>query len=120
MPSYLIKVNKEEDFYCVWSTVTDSPHYWGRGGEVAQRLLEYYPTGCSIGTALREISERFERADEHGTSAMAYKEFYGWDDSGFIYDQLGWLPRKKLGEFLRSYDHGEDRFDLSILEPFED
>jgi hypothetical protein len=71
--------------------------------------------------AAKEADERLARADEHGTSAFDYNEAYGWDDNGIlIYQQKGFLRRHQLKEFCRSYDFGDDLFDFSLLEPFED
>lgn len=108
MPSYVVKVNREEDFYVLWSDVTESPHVWGDRAEVEEYMKTYAMAG--------DLPERFDRADKRGTSA--FPGFYDWEDSGFIYEQRGFLPRSSLRAFLESYDGYE--FDLTLLEPFDD
>lgn len=120
MPSYIVKVNKEDDLYVYWSDIAEAPHCWGTREEVSKYMI-------SIGeNNINELDSRFARADENGTSAYSWADTYGWETSGFIYMQLGFLRRNKLGEFLASYapvngfvDRGSD-FDLSLLEPFDD
>jgi hypothetical protein len=29
MPSYIVKINPDDDLYVYWSTITDSPHICG-------------------------------------------------------------------------------------------
>lgn len=108
MPSYIVKVNKEDDFYVYWSDIVDAPHCWGTKAEVSDYMKRIWDD-TSFG--------RWERADLTGTSSMV--GYHDWD-SGFIYKQLGFLKRSNLGEFLASYDKEENEFDLSLLEPFED
>lgn len=111
MPSYIVKVNKEDDLYVYWSDIVEAPHCWGTKAEVTNYIKRIWDD-TSFG--------RFERADRFGSSAYAYADTYGWNAPGFIYKQIGWLTRDKLGEFLASYDKEENEFDLSLLEPFED
>jgi hypothetical protein len=112
MPSYIIKINKEDDFYCLWSEVTESPHVWGTRAEVEEYMIHHHAMAG-------ELQERFDRADLNGTSAFSYAENYGWEDKGiFIYEQKGMLRRERLGDFLNSFD-GKYSFDLTILEPFD-
>lgn len=118
MPSYIIKLNKEEDLYVYWSEIVDAPHYWGTRAELSEYMIR-------IGHA-DDLENRFDRAEENGTSAFAYAENYGWDDKGvLIYDQKGFLYRNELKEFLGSLDEemsqkGRHVFDVSLLHPFED
>lgn len=108
MPSYIVKINKEEDFYVYWSDIVEAPHVWGTRDHVTKYMLR-------IGEDASHA--RFDRANETGTSAM--QGDYDWDDHGFIYMQQGFLRREDLAEFLGSYGR-DDEFDLSLLEPFED
>lgn len=114
MPSYVVKVNRTEDFYVVWSTVTDSPHVWGTESEIIEYLLKEsrYKLSAEL---LTEVASRFYRAKVNGTSALHLD--YDWNDS-FMYEQLGMLPRAKLKDFLDSFD-GKS-FDTTMLEPFEE
>lgn len=111
MPSYIVKVNRNEDRYVLWSTVTDSPHFWGTEEELMAHM-EY------LGQVGDGINDRFLRADVFGTSS--YGGDYSWDDSGFIFEQKGFLRRNKLGEFLDSWSDDAPFFNLSLLESFED
>lgn len=122
MPSFILKVNKEEDLYVYWSTVVESPHTWGTKDEVFKYLTE------NLDHNKEDTERRFERANERGTSAFAYRMDGGWDDSGFIFEQRGVLPRANLKAFIESFneeidilnDYKECPFDLSLLIPFED
>lgn len=112
MPSYIVKINKEDDFYVYWSEIAESPHTWGTKEEVSSYMRSIRQDD--------DLQARFDRADENGTSAFAYAENYGWEDTGvFIYDQLGMLRRNQLGPFLKSYNPVTCEFDLTLLEPFE-
>lgn len=111
MPSYIVKINKEDDFYVYWSDIVEAPHCWGTKAEVSDYIKRIWDD-TSFG--------RFERADAYGSSAYSWADTYGWDDSGFIYKQLGFLKRAKLGEFLASFNKEENEFDLALLEPFDD
>lgn len=107
MPRYIVKTNKDEDFYVVWSEIVDSPLYWG----TRDQLVAQYDLADP---------ERFERADKAGTSSFN-PAFGGWDDSGFIYEQIGWLPRHNLKALcLWLEDHGEDINPDHLLESLED
>lgn len=109
MPSYIVKVNKDEDFYVQWSEITDSPYCWGPRTEVEQAMKDF---GYDISP------DRFDRADATGTSALP--GFYNWEDSGFVFEQKGYLKRGDLKAFLETYDEETGKFDESFLEPFED
>lgn len=106
MPKYLVKTNRDEDFYVYWSEITDSPYFWGTRDEVS---------------VYDEINdERIERADKTGTSAFDSR-FGGWNDEGWVYEQIGWLPRQNLKSLCLWLDeHGEDTDVSQFLEPLED
>jgi len=104
MPRYLVKPDPDEDFYVDWSEIVDAPCDWGTKAE----LLNADNT-----------EERFARADKHGTSMYA-TQFGGWNDKGFIYEQIGWLPRKNLKALcLWLQDHGEEADVMHLLEPLD-
>lgn len=113
MPSYIIKLNKEEDLYVYWSEIVDAPHCWGTKEQVSEYMVRVGHTD--------DLENRFDRADEHGTSAFAYAENYGWNDTGvLIYDQKGFLRRNDLKDFLSSFNKLTGEFNNSLLHPFED
>lgn len=110
MPSYIVKDTPKDDFYVYWSDITDSPHVWGTREEVGEYMTQ-------IGQGA-DLDERFARADDTGSSS--FPPFYKWGDSGFVYNQQGYLRRENLRSFLESYDPGEDSFNTIYLEDFED
>ena len=93
MPTYLVKAAPGDRWYCLWSTVVDSPT-WVGDREGLDELPEVTP-------------ERIERADRTGTSSL--DGFYSWQDEHFhvgesspnIEGQLYYLPRARLGEYIR-------------------
>jgi hypothetical protein len=114
MPAYIVKDNPGEDFYVMWSDITESPYGWGTRAE-----MESYD--WSDPKAVE--SERFERADRTGCSAMwpsLDDPIYGWTDSGFIYQQQGHLPRAKLRELCARLEVDQHADVRDLLEPFED
>ena len=110
MPSYIVKAAPEQDFYVIWSTVTESPHCWG-GQRAVRAWLHVHEDRPA------NDQPRWDCADATGTSSL--DGFYGWDDDGFIYDQRGWLPRPRLLAFLATFDSTTEEFDLSLLDPLE-
>lgn len=113
----VLKVNKEDDLYCVWSTIADSPVTWGTEDYIIKYLIDDSRHRLNV-SKLREIADGMDRAYRTGTSA---RDLDGsWEDAGFIYDQGGFLRREDLGKFLLSYDYASYKHDLSILKPFED
>lgn len=114
MPAYIIKPDRDEDFYVRWSTIVDCPTNWG-------------PRATFM-----EPPERFERADANGSSMLPDPElgdwiFGGWDEETFLLreqddlngtDEVGgaWLlPRGNLREFCRRRDEGKPVRDLVVL-----
>lgn len=67
MPTYIVKPERERDFYVLWSTVVDN--VVGVGD--APALL-----------AAGDAPERLARANQSGTS-MLHGD-YGWDDKTFL------------------------------------
>lgn len=98
----LVKAAKERDLYIGWSTVCDMPAgVWSR-----ETALEYgWPRSY------------LDRADATGTSAR--DGYGGWDDSGFVAEQRGWLKRDRLGDYAVEYLHGDRQAAFDLLEPFE-
>lgn len=88
MPTFIVKPERERDFYVLWSTVVDN--VVGVGDTRA--LL-----------AAGEPAERLERANANGTSAHD-AETFGWDDPQFLVTNMGrpgffWLQRSDLAVF---------------------
>lgn len=111
MPRYIVKVNKDEDKYIVWSTVIDGPVLFAD----REGLLEY--------SALPEADpERIDRADRNGTSAdwpgvAPEDQVFGWNDEYFSsmatsldYDHANYfydLPRSRLTNLYDMFISGE-------------
>jgi hypothetical protein len=111
MPSYIVKPDRGEDFYVIWSTVVEAPLAFGDRAYL--QTLTHHETA----------PERFARADERGSSAMwpsTNDPYLGYSSKGMIYEQRGWLPRGNLKAACALL--GEDeRADIgALLEPFED
>lgn len=92
MPSYIIKPEREQDFYVMWSTIVEAPTGWGSRAELTED--QWWDTS--------EMSpERFARVDEFGTSCLetgreGYRS-YGYEDPySMIYMQRGLLRRDRL------------------------
>lgn len=99
----LVKAAPDRDLYIGWSTVAEMPDgIWSR------------ETALDAGIPRTWL----DRADETGTSAL-YPEG-SWDDSGFVAEQRGWLPRARLGDYAVEYLHGDRIAAYAMLEPFED
>lgn len=91
MPSFIVKPVASDDFYVVWSTVVDAPTGCGSRKELARQL------GPTVGS-----SERFERADEFGTSMQdpqipRNRQWFGWHDKAFMLREWP-IPNARHGE----------------------
>lgn len=115
MGTIVIKPERDVDFYVGWSSVTESPHWWGSRAEVTP----YMEDDARRRGHVDPVGPRFARADEHGTSSIGAIEG-GWDDEGFIYEQRGWLRRDRLVEACRRLAAGDEPGVWDLLEPFED
>lgn len=116
MASIVVKASPDEDLYVYWSSITESPVFVGKRAE----MLEYLALHERKPSDMPEV--RVARADQCGTSALypTRPPYDGaWEDSGFIVEQRGWLPRARLGEFARLYA-ADDAACYALLEPFED
>lgn len=124
MPSFIVKANPDEDWYCRWSTIVDAPTTWGSREEMTRAA--YDPAEVA--------AERFQRADKNGTSA-AWPDFpdadqpFGWTDESFILMESGpeyreggcWLlPRKNLRPFCEALADDRDTTPLCVWERHED
>jgi hypothetical protein len=116
MPTILLKADPDLDFYVGWSTVTESPHWWGSRAEVAQYLAE-----DAGGDAENKPERRLARADRTGTSAIdAFAWFGRWDDERFAYEQRGCLPRKHLIAACTALGREDEPAVWDLLEPWEE
>ncbi|PRZ15162.1 hypothetical protein [Nesterenkonia sandarakina] len=71
MPGFIIKPKPDEDFYVRYSTVADSVTQFGSREELTKSLHSDEADPA-----------RFDRADEHGTSALGFEPPYlGWHDT---------------------------------------
>jgi hypothetical protein len=59
MPQYIVKPERDRDFYIYWSTVTDSPWQWG-----TRAVMEAEDDDGSF------KPERFARADQTAASRL--------------------------------------------------
>ncbi|WP_032384664.1 hypothetical protein [Rhodococcoides fascians] len=105
MPHYIVKIDRDQDLYVDWSTITDCPAAIGTRAELTAEL----------GPELSKDA-RWDRADLNGTSSV--DGFYGWDDGEFIAEQRGLVKRADLPELARCL-HGRLPYP-HILHPFED
>lgn len=111
MGSCVIKMTPTEDYYVLWF---EGPACWGTREEVLAYCLKISERKEEFALPIEEA--RFERADKRGTSGLSGK----WDDPGLIFENRGWLKRENLRAILDSFEESTDRFDLSLLEPFDD
>lgn len=116
MGTIVIKPDRDTDFYVGWSSVTESPHWWGPRSEVTRYLLDDARRRGGIDDP---PGDRLQRADQHGTSAHDRRDG-GWDDDGFIYEQRGVLPRRHLAEACRLLEVGDESAVWDLMQPFED
>lgn len=99
MPHYLIKPQRNEDFYVYWSDISECPIVWGSRSE----LTKYERNGERPLTG-----ERFDRADLHGTSIPGLID-YGGDDRVLILMQRGSIHTDQLRELTEAIEgHGVD------------
>lgn len=115
----VIKCHVNEDVYMVWNRVADGPEF--AGNKLA--LAAYLHRDPNV--AEEDIKARINRAELQGTSIKMTPDIwkYGapdghWNDSGFVYDQQGWLPRDRFYDFALAIINEED--ELVFLDPFED
>lgn len=99
MADTIIKPKANEDFYVVYSSIIDSPKYYGS----RENLMGIYPDATD---------DRFQRADKYGSSAL-WCSPHGWEDTHImvredIVDEtqgdsfVGYVERERLREFCES------------------
>ncbi len=103
MATFIVKAHPAQDFYVLWSTVVDAPIAWGPRAQVEAEASE-------LNGAAAAAPERFERADERGSSGVMDPPWYGWQESSFIVRETFrgggtyTLPREHLRAFCESLD----------------
>ncbi|MFC7276242.1 hypothetical protein ACFQS1_19795 [Paractinoplanes rhizophilus] len=112
MGRFVIKPDRDVDFYVGWSTIVESIIWWGPRAEVLAYLAEDAPADPP--------EERLARADLNGSSAYNYKIDGGWEDEGFTYEQRGWLPRSLLVAACEALERDDEPAVWDLLEPFEE
>ncbi len=101
----VIRTSPDADLYTIWSMVADAPMWIGTETDLAAVLGD-------------EHADRLTRAREHGTSS--HDGDGGWDDSGFVAEQVGWLPRTRMHDYVSEYQVGGIELAKRHLEPFDD
>lgn len=106
MPTAIIKIVPDVDEYVLWSTVVDDVASPPMTRADLERKMPIW--GYESGP------ERFERADETGSSWTFNADGFGQK----MLTQAGWVPRENLREYAIRVNRG-DPVD-HLLEPFED
>ena len=114
MADTIIKPNKDEDFYVLWSSIVDSPLAWGSAEELAgfhEEIRGEPPT-----------PERMARVDRTGTSALwpsAEDPYMAWGDpdQSLIFEQRGTIRRDRLKALCERL--GTERSVTDLLDPFD-
>jgi len=116
MPRYVVKVARDSDEYVWWSDITEAPIAIGDRDYVMNTMREY-------GHADEATPDRFDRADRTGCSAMwpnLDRPIYHFDGNGPIAEQKGFIPRDRLGEYVRLHISGDLDAAYALLEPLDD
>lgn len=116
-----IKPNKDEDFYVVWSSVTDAPVYWG-----TRIQLRKWERSGHIRSERDLVDQRFYRniyrADR--TSCSDRIGSWSWEaDEEIIYLNRWSIKRSKLKELCILLGKGKKRTGkkvLALMEPEEE
>jgi hypothetical protein len=114
MGRFILKPDRDVDFYVEWSTIVENVTAMGTRTELAKLLHEYCPGDGA--------AERFDRADQTGSSATwgdSPSAPYGWDDEYLMAEQR-LLPRAKLREYAEAVNAGDLAAALALTEPPED
>ena len=120
----IVKADRDRDLYMEWSSTVESPTAIGTRAEMLDYLTHHQGF---LGGPADSPEERLARADENGSSTTPDPLAPGytgpldgnWDDSGFIVEQCGWLPRARLAEFLDAMQVDKQQA-FALLDPFDD
>lgn len=107
----ILKVNRDEDYYVVWSSVVD---YWIFAG-TRKHIVEYWKEEYGR-QGMEGLERMMERADEWGSSAM--RQFGHWEDELLWLGPRGQVRRSDLEAFVEAYDN--DHALRSLIIPHED
>lgn len=127
MGSCVLKANRTDDLYCIWSSIVDAPTVVGTREEIKGELVaDFAPGRPRYEEELERAEQAMARADEHGSSARAIR-FGWWDDEDLLVRAPtdGMLRREDLAAFLRSFleadeDAEDEGWDVSLLRPCEE
>ncbi len=110
----IINQAPDRDEYILWSDFTERPIAAGTRAEMIPYVDKVDPPDRFSTTA-----ERFDRADRQGSSMIPYPHGW-WESYGLIYEQRGYIPRKRL--YYAALLHLDGRFSdvWDLLEPLED
>lgn len=111
----IIKVGRDVDLYMEWSSIVDAPTFAGTRAETLAYLNR------QADPALRDQYQppaRLNRADQNGTSAFAMGS--GWDHTGHLYKQKGFLPRARFEAFAHAALADDEPAMLALLDPLDD
>jgi len=110
MGQFLLKPEKDEDFYILWSTVVDMPLAWGPKADFQENkpFEGDYP------------DSRFDRADKYTSSALFYKGSWEAEDDRFNYGMYGWLQRWELKLLTDKLEELSSSEEQDIVEVPED
>ena len=117
MRGYVVKPERDEDFYVIWSDNVEAPLAYGPR-EYVLPLLDSRQQ-----TVENSAEARFQRADENGSSALwpsRSDPIYGWDDDTFIYQQQSILHRTDLKELCQRLGETDHAAVCDLLTAFED
>ena len=103
MPNFIVKANSREDWYVVWSTISNSPLNWGTRSELEDGYRD---------TPEFVNPERFRRANINGTS-MRDDNWFGWNDKIFLVGSNWELKRSDLKAFCEAIEVASDISDSS-------
>jgi hypothetical protein len=122
VPSFILKVDREQDLYVEWSTVVDNACRAGTRAEMLEALQREEPRGYTANPG-NAPEDRMRRADETGTSALwpsSNDPFGGWNDQYLMVEQRGLLPRERLSAYLDAHFDGDQVAAHALLRHFED
>jgi hypothetical protein len=115
MGHYVIKTDRDQDLYVIWSSTVDAPIWIGDRKGLSEYLWHEYrrehPESDPFPGTGPDV--RMERADMFGTSDV--HGAYGWDDEAFNLmfgapddEYFHELPRANLAAYCQAIGRGQD------------
>ena len=92
MADVIIKPNRDEDFYILWSMNADAPISWGSRADLEQLAPKYFPRNNRVA--------RFNRADETSSSGRGDYATTWDEDSEYVYHNQYTIRRSRLKELI--------------------